>query len=236
MQRMLASRMLRTSPPPDSREKAHAPPFKVFSLAEERSHAVSHGIGILLSIIGLTILVADSFRGDGGARHIVGAAVFGTTLILLYVTSTLYHSVSHPRFKPVLRMLDHTAIYLLIAGTYTPLTLVTLHGPWGWGILTANWILAITGIAHAWSPWRRYRAVAHVLYVLMGWLIVIAAVPLSRALQVGGLVLLVAGGLVYTSGLAFYAWKRLPYNHLVWHLFVLTGSVLHFFAVLLYVV
>jgi hemolysin III len=228
--------MLRTSSSPDSREKAHPPPFKVFSLAEERSHAVSHGIGILLSIIGLTLLVADSFRGGGGARHIVGAAVFGTTLILLYVTSTLYHSISHPRFKPVLRMLDHTAIYLLIAGTYTPLTLVTLHGPWGWGILTANWILAITGIAHAWSPWRRHRAVAHVLYVLMGWLIVIAAVPLSRALQVGGLVLLVTGGLVYTSGLAFYAWKRLPYNHLVWHLFVLTGSVLHFFAVLLYVV
>lgn len=225
--------MLRTRPSPEPSDPA--PAFKVFSLAEEISHAVSHGIGILLSIIGLTILVAVSFR-DGGVRHVVASAVFGTTLILLYVTSTLYHSVSHPRLKPVLRMLDHTAIYLLIAGTYTPFTLITLHGPWGWGILTANWVLAIAGIAHAWSPWRRYRAVAHVLYVLMGWLILIAAVPLSRALQVGGLVLLVLGGVVYTSGLAFYAWRRLPYNHLVWHLFVLTGSVLHFFAVLLYVV
>lgn len=212
-----------------------AAPYKVFSLREEIAHAISHGVGILLSIIALTVLVAVSFR-DGGVRHVVGSAVFGTTLILLYVTSTLYHSVTHPRVKPVLRKLDHTAIYLLIAGTYTPLTLVTLHGPWGWGILTANWVLAVAGIVHAWSRWSRYRAVAHVLYVLMGWLILIAVVPLSRALQVGGLVLLVLGGVVYTSGLAFYAWRRLPYNHLVWHLFVLTGSVLHFFAILLYVV
>jgi len=209
--------------------------YKVFSLREEIAHAVSHGVGILLSIIALTILVAVSFR-DGGVRHVVSSAVFGTTLIVLYVTSTLYHSVTHPRVKPVLRKLDHTAIYLLIAGTYTPFTLITLHGPWGWGILTANWLLAIAGIFHAWSPWRHRRAFAHVLYVLMGWLILIAVVPLSHALQVGGLVLLVLGGVVYTSGLAFYAWRRLPYNHLVWHLFVLTGSVLHFFAILLYVV
>ena len=209
--------------------------YKVFSLREEIAHAVSHGVGILLSIVALTILVAVSFR-DGGVRQVVGSAVFGTTLILLYGTSTLYHSVSHPRVKQVLRKLDHTAIYLLIAGTYTPITLVTLHGPWGWGILTANWILAVVGVVHAWSRWSRHRALAHVLYVLMGWLIVIAVVPLSHALQVGGLVLLVLGGLAYTSGLAFYAWRRLPYNHLVWHLFVLTGSVLHFFAILLYVV
>lgn len=209
--------------------------YKVFSLREEIAHAVSHGVGILLSIIALTVLVAVSFR-DGGVRHVVGSAVFGTTLLVLYVTSTLYHSVTHPRAKQVLRKLDHTAIYLLIAGTYTPLTLVTLHGPWGWGILTANWVLAVVGIAHAWSPWRHHRAPAHVLYVLMGWLILVAVAPLSRALQVGGLVLLALGGIVYTSGLAFYAWRRLPYNHLVWHLFVLTGSVLHFFAILLYVV
>jgi len=224
----------RESPSPPSDPDA-APVYKVFSLAEELSHAISHGIGILLSIIALTILVAVSVR-DGGVRHVVASAVFGTTLIVLYVTSTLYHSVTDPRLKPVLRRLDHTAIYLLIAGTYTPFTLITLHGPWGWGILIANWTLAVAGIAHAWSPWRHRRAFAHVLYVLMGWLILIAAVPLSRSLQVGGLVLLVLGGVVYTSGLAFYAWRRLPYNHLVWHIFVLAGSVLHFFAVLLYVV
>lgn len=228
---------MRASPEPsgDAAPFEAVPVYKVFSLREEIAHAVSHGVGILLSIIALTVLVAVSFR-DGGVRHVVGSAVFGTTLILLYVASTLYHCISDPRVKPVLRKLDHTAIYLLIAGTYTPLTLVTLHGPWGWGILTANWTLAIAGIVHAWSPWRRHRAVAHVLYVLMGWLILIAVVPLSRALQVGGLVLLALGGVVYTSGLAFYAWRRLPYNHLVWHLFVLTGSVLHFFAILLYVV
>lgn len=234
MPRMLTSRMVRTRVNPETLDDPPAV-YKVFSLREEIAHAISHGIGILLSVIALTILVAVSVR-DGGVRHVVGSAVFGTTLIILYVTSTLYHSVTHPRFKPVLRKLDHTAIYLLIAGTYTPLTLVTLHGPWGWGILTANWLLAVAGIIHAWSRWSRYRAVAHVLYVLMGWLILIAVVPLSHALQVGGLVLLVLGGVVYTSGLAFYAWRRLPYNHLVWHLFVLTGSVLHFFAILLYVV
>lgn len=203
-------------------------------MAEEIAHAVSHGIGVILSIVALIVLVAVSFR-QGDTARIVASAVFGTTLILLYVASTLYHSIPIPRIKPILRMLDHTAIYLLIAGTYTPLTLVTLRGPWGWGLLAGIWFLAIGGIVHAWSPWRRHRAFAHVLYVLMGWLIVIAAVPLSRAMQVGGLMLLVLGGLVYTSGLAFYAWRRLPYNHLVWHLFVLTGSVLHFFAVLLYV-
>jgi len=228
--------MVRTPVSPDPPAPAQpVPVYKVFSLAEEISHAVSHGVGILLSIIALTVLVTVAFR-DGGVRHVVASAVFGTTLLLLYVASTLYHSISDPRLKPILRKLDHTAIYLLIAGTYTPFTLITLHGPWGWGILTANWVLAAAGIVHAWSPWRRYRAFAYILYVLMGWLILIAAVPLSRALQVGGLVLVVLGGVVYTSGLAFYAWRRLPYNHLVWHLFVLTGSVLHFFAILLYVV
>lgn len=236
MRRMLPSRMarMRVSPDPPAPPEP-APVYKVFSLAEEIAHAVSHGIGVILSIVGLTVLLAVTLR-DGGVLQVVASAVFGTTLILLYLTSTLYHCVSSPRLKPVLRRLDHTAIYLLIAGTYTPFSLITLRGPWGWGILTANWTLAIAGIVHAWSPWRRYRAVAHVLYVLMGWLILIAAAPLSRALQVGGLVLLVLGGVVYTSGLAFYAWRRLPYNHLVWHLFVLAGSVLHFFAVLFYVV
>jgi hemolysin III len=235
MRGMLASRMTRTPLPEAPRDRAPAPAFKVFSLAEEIAHSVSHGIGIVLSIIALTVLVTVSAR-QGDTARIVASAVFGTTLILLYVASTLYHSIPIPRIKPILRMLDHTAIYLLIAGTYTPLTLITLRGPWGWGLLVGIWTLAIAGIVHAWSPWRRYRAFAHVLYVLMGWLIVIAAVPLSRAMQVGGLVLLVLGGVVYTSGLAFYAWRRLPYNHLVWHLFVLTGSALHFFAVLFYVV
>lgn len=227
--------MTRTILPEEPRGLAPAPVFKVFSLAEEIAHSVSHGIGIVLSIIALAVLVTVSVR-QGDTARIVASAVFGTTLILLYVVSTLYHSIQIPRLKPILRMLDHTAIYLLIAGTYTPLTLITLRGPWGWGLLAAIWTLAIAGIVHAWSPWRRYRAFAHILYVLMGWLIVIAAVPLSRAMQVGGLVLLVLGGVVYTSGLAFYAWRRLPYNHLVWHLFVLTGSALHFFAVLFYVV
>jgi hemolysin III len=231
----MALTTLPAAPRETPRDLAPAPVFKVFSLAEEIAHSVSHGIGIFLSIIALAVLVTVSVR-QGDPARIVASAVFGTTLILLYVVSTLYHSIQIPRLKPILRMLDHTAIYLLIAGTYTPLTLITLRGPWGWGLLVGIWTLAIAGIVHAWSPWRRYRAFAHVLYVLMGWLIVIAAVPLSRAMQVGGLVLLVMGGVVYTSGLAFYAWRRLPYNHLVWHLFVLTGSALHFFAVLFYVV
>lgn len=205
-----------------------------YTRAEEIAHGVTHGIGVVLAIVGLAALVAVAYR-SGDVRRVVGFSIFGTTLILLYVASTLYHSIPIARAKPILRVLDHSAIFLLIAGTYTPFALVSLQGAWGWGILTAIWTLAVLGILLVSTPLRRYRAPAIVLYLTMGWLILVALGPLMRSLERGGLVLLVLGGILYTSGMIFYGWRRLPYHHAVWHLFVLMGSVLHFFAVLLYV-
>jgi hemolysin III len=156
--------------------------------------------------------------------------------VLLYTASTLYHSITLPRAKQVLRVLDHSAIYLLIAGTYTPFCLVSLRGPWGWSLLVVVWGLALAGIASRAALARRLPALSVVVYLLMGWVVVIATKPLLLRLDAGGVALLVAGGVLYTAGLIFYGWRRLPYHHAVWHVFVLGGSVLHFFAVLRHVI
>lgn len=189
----------------------------------------------MLSIAGLAVLVTVAAR-SGDALQVVSFSVFGATLILLYVASTLYHSIPIASAKRVLRVLDHSAIFLLIAGTYTPFALVSLRGPWGWGLLAAIWTLALIGILLVTTPLRRHRAPAIVLYLVMGWLVLIALEPLLQAIQKDGLLLLFLGGVVYTSGMIFYGWRRLPFHHAVWHLFVLGGSILHFFAVLLYAV
>jgi hemolysin III len=194
---------------------------KTYSVREEIAHSAIHGLGVALSIAGLIALVLTA-RRTGDAWDVVASAVYGFTLILLYLTSTLYHGIPHPGAKRVLRVLDHSAIYLLIAGTYTPLTLV--------------WGLAILGITLKVAAMGRFRGLSLVLYLCMGWLVVIALGPLTAAVAHGGLVLLVLGGIAYTSGVLFYVWRRLPYHHAVWHAFVLAGSVLHFFAILLYVV
>lgn len=222
---MVASRMAVSpeSPPPAS---------SLYSVAEEIAHSVTHGLGIVLSIAGLAALVAVAVQS--GTRSVVACSIFGTTLILLYVASTLYHSIPIPRAKRVLRVLDHSAIYLLIAGTYTPFTMVSLRGAWGWGLLAGVWALAVAGIALEVRPVRRLRWLPIVLYLTMGWLILIAFKPLAQVVATGGIVLLVLGGVSYTAGVVFYVWRRLPYHHAVWHLFVLLGSVFHFFAVLLY--
>jgi hemolysin III len=189
----------------------------------------------VLSLGGLVVLVVTaSLRGD--AWHIAGCAVFGATLVLLYAASTLYHGIPSLRAKRVLRQLDHAAVYLLIAGTYTPFTLVNLRGSWGWTLLALVWGLAILGIALQVAVPRRARRASVPLYLAMGWLIVIAVEPLIRSVHSGGLVLLVLGGLAYTLGVVFYAWRRLPYNHAVWHVFVLAGSACHFSCVLGYVI
>jgi len=199
------------------------------------AHGVSHGIGVALSIGGLAVLVAfAALRGD--AWHVASSAVFGATLVLLYTASTLYHSIPVLKAKRVLRVLDHSAIYLLIAGTYTPFTLVTLRGPWGWAIFGVVWGAAIAGILFKSFALGRARILSVVLYVVMGWCVVVAIRPLLAALAPGGVALLFAGGLAYTLGLAFYGWRSLRYHHFLWHLFVLLGSVLHYFAVLLYVI
>ena len=205
-----------------------------WSLGEEVAHAVSHGVGVVLAIAGLAALVTTAAL-RGTAWHVTGAAIFGSTLVLLYAASTLYHAIPLVRAKRVLRVLDHSAIYLLIAGTYTPFTLGPLRGPWGWALLGVVWAGAAAGIVFKSVAVDRAPILSTALYVAMGWCVVVALGPLVRALAPGGLILLLAGGLAYTLGIVFYAWQR-RFHHFVWHLFVLAGSVLHYFAVLLYVI
>lgn len=210
-------------------------PGNVYTLGEEIAHALTHGLGIVLSIVGLTILVARaSIYGD--ARHVVAVAVFGATLVLMYTASTLYHSIPLPRAKHVLRVIDHSLIYLLIAGSYTPFTLVTLSGAWGWSLFAITWTLAIAGIGFKLFTTGRFEKLSLVIYLGMGWCGLAAIQPLLERLETGGLWLLGGGALTYSGGVAFYVWKELRYHHAIWHLFVLGGSVLHFFAVLFYVI
>ncbi len=205
-----------------------------YSKGEEIANSITHGIGILLAIGGLGVLTAFA-AVYGGARHIVGCSIFGAALILLYAASTLYHAVQRPRVKAILRIIDHTAILVLIAGTYTPITLISLHGAWGWTLFGIIWGLATLGIIFETTPLRRLRAMLISLYVIMGWAVVVAIKPMLAQVAPTGLWLLLAGGVAYTGGILFYLWNRLPYNHAIWHLFVLAGSVLHYFAILLYV-
>ncbi len=204
------------------------------STGEEIANSVTHGVGGLLAVAGLVILVTfAALRGN--AWHVVGCSVFGATMVLLYTSSTLYHAINAPRAKRVFRHLDHAGIFLLIAGTYTPFMLVNLRGPWGWSLLGVVWSLAVAGIVLQTGA-RRHPVLSVVLYVIMGWTVLIAIRPLLSVMPRGGLILLFLGGVAYTGGVAFYAWRRLPYHHSIWHGFVLAGTALHFFAVLLYVI
>nr|WP_153472452.1 hemolysin III family protein [Rhodocyclus gracilis] len=206
-----------------------------YSAREELANSITHGVGIVLAIAGLAVLVAFSTL-NGDVWHIVSCAVFGAAMILCYTASTLYHSVSGERLRQVFRTLDHSAIFLLIAGTYTPFMLVSLRGPWGWSLFVLIWTLAIAGIVLRLTLRGRLHGLVVALYVAMGWVAIIAIQPLLARLGGGGLALLAAGGLAYTGGVVFYKWRRLPYNHAIWHGFVLLGSALHFFAVLFYVI
>jgi hemolysin III len=212
-----------------------ASPARVYRPGEEIANSITHGIGAGLAIAALGILTAFASR-FGDAWHVVSVSVYGATLILLYTASTLYHGIPLPKAKAVFRVLDHVAIFLLIAGTYTPFTLVNLRGPWGWTLFGLIWALAAFGIVFELTPLRRFRRTSLILYLSMGWVVVVAIRPLWSAMAPGGLVLLAAGGLCYTLGVIFYVWHRLPYHHAIWHLFVLGGSVCHFFTVLFYVI
>jgi hemolysin III len=205
-----------------------------YSPREEVANSLTHGLGAVLAIAGLAVLAAASSR-RGTAATIAGCVVFGATLVFLYAVSTLYHAVSHPRAKAVLRVLDHSAIFLLIAGTYTPFTLVSLRGAWGWSLFGVVWGIAAAGIALRLALRRRPTALFVGLYLAMGWCVVVAAKPLLAAVAPGGIALLAAGGLAYSAGVAFYLWRRLPYHHAIWHGFVLAGSAFHYVAVLRYV-
>jgi hemolysin III len=207
----------------------------LYSVGEEIANSVTHGVGLVLAIAGLGVLTAFASR-LGNAWHVVSCTIFATTLILQYTFSTLYHSIQLPRAKRVMRVLDHSAIFLLIAGTYTPFMLVNLRGPWGWTLFAIVWTLALSGVLFQVSLLRRWQGISLSLYIGMGWVIVVAVKPMLDAIAPGGLILLLLGGLAYTSGVGFYLWKSLRYHHAIWHGFVLAGSILHFFAVLFYVI
>jgi len=210
---------------------SHAPP----SEAEETANTISHGIGALLAVAALVVMVVAAAR-TGDPWKITAVSVHGASLVLLFTTSTVYHYASSPDAKALLRILDHSAIYLLIAGSYTPFTLVTLRGPLGWTLFGVVWGLAVVGIV-AKAKWiGRFEWVSTALYVGMGWLGVLAAGPLVEVLDPAGIRWLLAGGFFYTGGVGFFVWEALRYHHLIWHLFVIAGAACHFVAVLLYVV
>lgn len=206
-----------------------------WSAGEEVAHSVTHGVGLLAAVAGLVVLVMMA-AATGDAWRITACAIYASTLVLLYASSTLYHALSATRARPVLRVLDHSAIFLLIAGTYTPFALVSLRGPWGWTLLGIVWGLALLGIAAKAAFGARWPIISTALYLGMGWVVLVAAKPLVERVPPGAIALLVAGGLAYTGGVAFYAWTRLRYGHAIWHLFVIAGSVCHYLAVVLYVV
>lgn len=207
---------------------------KLYTIGEEIAHAATHGLGALLAIAGLTVMVARATL-YGTTVHVVGAAIFGATLVLMYTASTVYHSIPLPKAKKVLRVIDHSMIYLLIAGTYTPLTLITLQGPWGWSLFGVVWALALIGVVFKIFATGRFEKLSLTIYLLMGWCVILAIKPLVAAMPNAGIALIIGGGLAYTGGVAFYVWERLRYHHAIWHAFVLAGSVLHYFAVLFYV-
>ena len=205
-----------------------------YTFGEELANSLIHGLGIVLAIAGLIVLLSAAAIA-GGVREITSCAIYGATLVILYTTSTLYHSVRRVEAKRVLRTLDHLAIFLLIAGTYTPFVLIALHGAWSWSLCAIVWSLAALGTIFELTSLRRFRRVMVALYVAMGWVGLIAIKPLAAALPAAGLWLLFGGGVSYTFGVLFYRWHSLRYHHAVWHLFVLGGSVLQYFAVLWYV-
>jgi len=206
-----------------------------YTTGEEIANSITHGLGAGLAIAGLVLLVYYSAI-YGTAWHIVSCAIYGTTLVLLYTVSTLYHSIPSPKFKSVMRILDHSAIFLLIAGTYTPFMLVSLRGPWGWSLFGVIWGTAILGILFQTALQKSWVALTVALYILMGWAVIIAVKPLLNVMPTEGFLLLLYGGVAYTLGTAFYIWKQMRFHHAIWHLFVLAGSVFHFFAVFYYVV
>ena len=213
-------------------QSAHGRPYPV---GEEIANSVTHGVGAILSIVALTVMVMFALEGESGWA-LAAVLIYGFALLFEYVMSTLYHSFPWPRTKHVFKVLDHAGIYLLIAGTYTPFAIVTLRNDGGWWLFALVWSLAIIGIAveAAWT--YRPRWVSAAVYVGIGWIAVFMIEPLIANLDRTGVILLVAGGLAYTGGVVFYVLKRVPYMHMVWHLWVLLGSVLHFLAITLFVI
>ena len=203
------------------------------SLREEIANGISHGLGLILALIALPFLIMSAARA-GNTRFTIGVAVFGVTMIVLYLASTLYHSLTHERAKHIFRQIDHCAVFLLIAGSYTPFTLGVLRGPWGWTLLAIVWALAVAGIVIKVLTGTRHWWLLMSLYLGMGWLAIVAIKPILALVPPPGIVLILAGGIAYSGGLAFFAAHRIRYHHFIWHLFVIAGTTCHFFAVLWY--
>ena len=200
-----------------------------YTQGEEIANSVTHGIGAALAVAGLTVLVVlSAIYGD--AWRVISFSIYGGSLIILYSASTIYHSVQHPKAKRLFRNLDHTSIYVLIAGTCTPFMLIAVRGAMGWTLLAIVWAMALTGIIWKIFFIGRLEVIATIMYIFMGWLGVIAFRQMLVNIPPLGVTMLFAGGIVYTLGVIFYAWEKLPYNHAIWHLFVLGGSICHFFA------
>jgi hemolysin III len=204
-----------------------------FTLGEELFHSVTHGIGTGLSIAGLVILVVLAIL-NGDIYQIISFSIFGASLVLLYLASTLYHGIQQPRAKRVFKVFDHSAIYLLIAGSYTPFLLVGMRGTTGWTLLAVVWLIALTGITMKVLFIDRFQVLSVVAYLVMGWLCVFAFREMVSSIPIGGIIWLAAGGILYTVGVIFYAMQKTPYMHAIWHLFVLGGSICHYFAVLFF--
>ncbi len=204
-----------------------------YTVGEEIANSTTHGVGALLSLVGTALLLYRAVQ-IGTPIHVASFAVYGACLFLLHLSSTLYHALRPPRAKRVFRVFDHCSIYLLIAGTYTPFLLLSLWGRWGLTLLIAIWALAVAGIVFKSVFMGRLKRLSVILYILMGWMIVVAAKEAWIRVPHAAIGYVAAGGLLYTAGVAFYAWKSLPYNHAIWHLFVLGGSVCHYVAILLY--
>ncbi len=207
-----------------------------YTVGEEIANAVTHGVAALLSVAGLAILVGFACAYSGSAKVIAAVSVFGASMIFLYTASTLYHAIPNPKAKKILQVLDHSMIYVLIAGSYTPFCLITLKGATGMALCVTVWLIAIAGISLQHILLRRSDWINCLLYLAMGWLVVLVIDPLVSQLDSVGLWLLVAGGLSYSLGVIFYIWEKLPYSHAIWHVFVFAGTVLQFLSVLLYVI
>lgn len=207
-----------------------------YSLGEEIANAITHGVASLLSIAGLAVLVAFAVLYSGSPTVITAVSVFGASMIFLYTASTLYHAIPNPKAKKVLQVLDHSMIYVLIAGSYTPFCLITLRGITGLALCAVVWLIAIVGVSLQSFLMKKSDWINCLLYLTMGWLAIFVIEPLTAQLDPMGLWLLVGGGVAYSLGVIFYIWEKLPYNHAIWHGFVFLGTVLQFFSVLLYVI
>lgn len=211
-------------------------PLKYYPLAEEVANTIIHGIGMILGIIGLVLMLNQAGKTDASIIAITSYTLYGSSIILLYLASTLYHAVPHLPAKRWLKKIDHCAIYLLIAGTYTPFLLIGLASQLARGLMIFIWFMAAIGILFKLIFAHRFRIVSLITYLCMGWLSLIVIYQLIQNLPIGGVMLLAMGGIIYSLGVVFYVWERIPYNHAIWHGFVLSGTICHFLAIYLYII